>query len=152
MRLPRTVYAIQHNVTKRTYVGSSCRAEKRILSHLWSLRRGDHHVEDMQADFYEYGEDYTFFKLGSFKTIRESDLEYAWMVIFQSHIRGKGYNYKDKSTKQIFEKGEEMKGPRGIDLMRTLIELLAEQEGVNIHYVIEQDGEEVSGSTERNHK
>lgn len=45
-----------------------------------------------------------------------------------------------------------MSKPRGIDLMRTLIELLAEQEGVNIHYVIEQDGEEVSGSTERKTK
>ena len=45
-----------------------------------------------------------------------------------------------------------MNKPRGIDLMRTLIELLADQEGVNIHYVIEQDGEKISGSTERKKK
>ena len=37
--------------------------------------------------------------------------------------------------------------PRGVDLMRTLVELLAEQEGVEIQYRIEQDGETLTGNT-----
>lgn len=42
--------------------------------------------------------------------------------------------------------------PRGLDLMRILVELLAEQEGVAINYVIEQNGETLAGSTERKRK
>ena len=39
--------------------------------------------------------------------------------------------------------------PRGIDLMRTLIELLADQEGVEIRYVIAERDERLSGTTRR---
>lgn len=39
--------------------------------------------------------------------------------------------------------------PRGVDLMATLIELLAEQEGVTINYIVEAQGIELKGSTER---
>ena len=34
-----------------------------------------------------------------------------------------------------------MKEPNGLDLLATLIELLADQEGVKISYVLEQKGE-----------
>lgn len=40
-----------------------------------------------------------------------------------------------------------MKEPRGIDLLKTLIELLADQEGTTIEYVIEQHGEVLKGKT-----
>ena len=42
-----------------------------------------------------------------------------------------------------------MKEPRGIDLLKTLIELLADQEGVTIEYVIEQHGEALKGTTRK---
>ena len=42
-----------------------------------------------------------------------------------------------------------MNKPKGIDLMRTLIELLADQEGVEIGYTIEQGDETVNGSTRK---
>lgn len=41
---------------------------------------------------------------------------------------------------------------KGLDAMRAariLVELLAEQEGVQIDYTIEQDGEKLNGSTTR---
>ena len=44
-------------------------------------------------------------------------------------------------------KGVTMKEPRGIDLLKTLIELLADQEGTTIEYVIEQHGEVLKGKT-----
>ena len=44
-------------------------------------------------------------------------------------------------------KGARMKEPRGIDLLKTLIELLADQESVTIEYVIEQHGEVLKGKT-----
>ena len=44
-------------------------------------------------------------------------------------------------------KGARMKEPRGIDLLKTLIELLADQEGTTIEYVIEAHGEVLEGKT-----
>lgn len=43
-----------------------------------------------------------------------------------------------------------MKEPKGKDLLKTLIELLAEQEGATIEYVIESHGEVLKGKTGRN--
>lgn len=40
-----------------------------------------------------------------------------------------------------------MKEPNGLDLLATLIELLADQEGVKISYVLEQRGEIRRGIT-----
>lgn len=42
-----------------------------------------------------------------------------------------------------------MKEPKGADLMKTLIELLAEQEGFKADYTIEINGEEIHGTTGR---
>lgn len=39
--------------------------------------------------------------------------------------------------------------PRGVDLMRKLLELLADQEGVEIRYTIEQGGDVLTGTTAR---
>ena len=100
MNLPRKVYAIQHNVTKRLYIGSSKNVEIRYMSHIYQLRKGNHPIEDMQADFNEYGEDFSLFVLEEFASFAERRVEYKWMEKYQSHIRGKGYNYKDPAMKQ----------------------------------------------------
>lgn len=39
--------------------------------------------------------------------------------------------------------------PKGTDLMRTLIELLADQEGVQINYEVSQQGERITGTTSK---
>ena len=39
---PKKVYAIQHNVTGRIYVGSTKNTTKRYLSHMAELRKGTH--------------------------------------------------------------------------------------------------------------
>lgn len=98
MRLPRYVYAIQHNVTKRMYIGSSNNVKKRYFTHIYKLRSGKHHIEDMQSDFNEYGEDYSVFVLDEFVDYGDRRVEYEWMRKYQSHIRGKGYNYKDRAA------------------------------------------------------
>lgn len=96
MNLPRGIYAIKHNVTKRIYVGSSEDPQKRFASHLNALRRGRHIVEDMQKDFNEHGEDFTFFILGTITKFEDRGREYEFMEFLESHIRGKGYNYNDR--------------------------------------------------------
>lgn len=47
MKLPRIIYAIQHNVTKRIYVGSSANVENRYWNHMNNLRNHKHNIEDM---------------------------------------------------------------------------------------------------------
>lgn len=101
MDYPRKIYAIKHNATNRVYVGSSKNADKRIYAHLSALRGHRHIVEDMQADFDKYGEDYTITILDEIAGYAENSKEYEWMKKFQSHIKGNGYNYKDILTRTM---------------------------------------------------
>lgn len=95
MVLPRTIYAIQHNVTKRIYIGSSADVEKRYMHHIWLLRAGKHTVEDMQDDFIKYGEDFSLFELEEITEYKDRFKEYEWMEKYNSYRRGIGYNYND---------------------------------------------------------
>lgn len=95
MKLPRTVYLIRHNKTKRVYIGSSNNPPRRFKAHMDALRRGKHPVEDMQADFDKYGEDYSIEFLEVIEKYEDGMHEYDWMRKYNSHIRGIGYNYKD---------------------------------------------------------
>lgn len=95
MKYSIKIYAIKHNVTNRIYIGSSKNADRRIYSHLSALRGHRHKVEDMQADFDKYGEDYTITILEEINNFEEHRKEYEWMKKYKSHIRGIGYNYKD---------------------------------------------------------
>lgn len=96
MILPRHVYAIQHNVTKRMYIGSSGNVESRYKDHIHMLRKGEHSVEDMQEDFDLHGEDYSLFILEKITEYDKRSHEYDWMRKYKTHIRGIGYNYKDR--------------------------------------------------------
>lgn len=117
MRFPRKVYAIRHNVTNRVYIGSSCHIDKRFNEHLSALRSHRHPVEDMQADFDKYGDDFTLTVLDHIATEADRNKEYEWMQKNQSYIRGVGYNYNDrkwlgvdKDDDKLFESDEEPKG------------------------------------------
>ena len=99
MIIPRTIYAIQHNVTKKIYIGSTKDVKKRYFSHIYNLRAGQHAIEDMQDDFIEYGEDYSVYELETITDFADRGKEYDWMRKYSTHIRGIGYNYKDKAAK-----------------------------------------------------
>lgn len=101
MKLPRQVYGIRHNVTGRIYIGSSANVEKRIYKHMQMLRNGCHHVGDMQADFREYGDNYSVLILDEIRSYQERSKEYCWMKKYKSFIRGVGYNYKDQAKNQL---------------------------------------------------
>lgn len=101
MRFPRKVYAIQHNVTKRIYIGSSCNVTTRYQNHMFALRRGKHVIEDMQEDFDKYGEDYSLFILDECFSSSDKNKEYEWMLKYNSFVRGIGYNYKDHTKTRL---------------------------------------------------
>ena len=96
MKIPRDVYAIQHNATKRVYIGSSSDVRKRLKEHVWKLRAGKHPIGRMQEDFDKYGEDFSFYIIDAIPTHREAWREYYWMAVFNSCDKQKGYNYKDR--------------------------------------------------------
>lgn len=96
MSYKRTVYAMRHNKTNRVYVGSSIHPERRIMEHKQALRRGNHMVADMQADYNLYGDDYTITYLEVITNFEDRYHEYEWMKKLNSNIRGSGYNYNDR--------------------------------------------------------
>ena len=116
MIVPRKVYAIQHNVTKKIYVGSSRNVDNRYKAHIGYLRRGTHPIEDMQFDYDQFGEDYSVFILDEIATFGQRTKEQEWMRKLKSYIRSKGYNYKDPSFKESIISVPHKKGiPETID-------------------------------------
>lgn len=91
----RVIYKITHNVTGRMYIGRTSKFDRRIKLHLSALRSGRHSVEDMQKDFDDFGEDYTIEILDEIKIGESFRKEYEYMDLYNSRIRGIGYNYKD---------------------------------------------------------
>lgn len=104
MDIPRKIYAIQHNVTKRIYIGSSKNPAERYLNHINRLKNRKHTVEDMQKDFDEYGEDFSLFIVDEIATFQDRKKEYEWMRKYKSNIRGIGYNYKDHEKNILHSK------------------------------------------------
>jgi len=94
MRKQKEIYAIQHEATKRVYIGISKNAKNRYLAHMYALRAGRHAVEDMQDDYDKYGEEYSLYILEKVE-YEDYDREYEWMEKYKSYIRGIGYNYND---------------------------------------------------------
>jgi len=92
---PRVVYMITHTVTNRMYIGSTSNFDRRIQLHLNALRSGRHKIEDMQADYDAYGEHYSIKIIDSILTQESFRKEYDYMDLYNSRIRGIGYNYKD---------------------------------------------------------
>lgn len=117
MKIPRVVYAIQHNKIKKIYIGSSTNVEKRYFQHINALRRGKHIVEDMQKDFDRYGEDYSLYILETINRYEDRFKEYEWMLKYKTNIREIGYNYKQPNNRVFNLKGAPFKEglPKGID-------------------------------------
>lgn len=109
MDYPRKVYAIQHNITRKIYVGSSANLNKRYKQHFCLLKNGIHPVEDMQDDFNKYGDQFSLYIVDDIAERKENEKEFKWMRTFESHIRGIGYNYNDlnvTNNDDRFEIGE----------------------------------------------
>lgn len=90
----KIIYAIQHNKTKRIYVGNTGRPG-RIEKHFSLLRNGKHDNELMQEDYEKYGNDYTTYILEVVLDGTETRRERHWMQYFNTHNPEYGYNYKD---------------------------------------------------------
>lgn len=95
MIIPRDIYMLQNTVTGKIYVGSSKDARLRAYQHMVLLRNEEHIVEDMQADYDEYGEHFKLTILEKINDFMDRGKEYEWMRKLESFDRRYGYNYKD---------------------------------------------------------
>lgn len=60
---PKTIYAIQHDVTGRVYIGITDHLRWRLQTHFDELKAGKHSNKAMQKDCDEYGFGYSVFVL-----------------------------------------------------------------------------------------
>lgn len=111
MELPRVVYALRHNPTGKVYVGSAKSLEKRMKSHIYSLRKGTHPNRAMQDDFYKYGDDYSMFVLDEIHSFDEARREYIWMDVLKSRDEQFGYNTQEHARPFDLSRFEEIKVP-----------------------------------------
>jgi len=107
MKFPRIVYAIKHQPTGKVYVGSTSLPKTRITNHLNKLSAGTHNLDAMQADYNNYGGNYSLFILDVIATLEDCNKEYLWMDILKSRDPEFGYNGKDHSIPLCLEKFKE---------------------------------------------
>ena len=108
------IYAIQHNVTKKIYVGCSRNVQNRYVTHIQLLRRGNHSSKEMQEDFKQFGEDYSVFILEKLENenekvrlpefnnellTRKTISEVKWMREYDT-IKN-GYNAQDLLARRV---------------------------------------------------
>lgn len=107
-----TIYAIQHNKTKKVYVGVTKVLRRRLIEHLSDLERGSHSSFRLQEDYDKFGNDLSFWVLenGEGREISKKydgyknqyDREDFWIKTFQATDSRYGYNIdlKDKKKKR----------------------------------------------------
>lgn len=105
------IYAIQHNVTKKMYIGKTKDVYKRYYQHLCELRLGKHRSPEMQEDFNKYGKDFSVYVLEEIengkKSIRcnghsrtaERVREIYWMEKYDTLKNG--YNKQDSISQRM---------------------------------------------------
>lgn len=107
------IYAMQHNKTKKMYIGKSKNVYKRYESHIANLKVGKHASELMQEEYDEYGEDYSVYVLEEVENPSErfnfngnvhsvgSEAEMKW--IREYNTIENGYNTQDTPIKRMIK-------------------------------------------------
>lgn len=96
MDYPKVVYAVQHKVTKKMYIGITNNLETRYGSHLSLLRNNKHHSTLMQKEYNEHGGLYDVFILDEINGYSDRYKEYEWMRYYKTQDERYGYNAQDK--------------------------------------------------------
>lgn len=111
------IYAIQHNVTKKIYIGKTKDVYKRFYQHICKLKIGKHPSQEMLRDFQKYGNDFSVFILDAIENGkqrirvngRELTLERMKEVEYMQKYNTleKGYNVQDSVSKKMIGTGSE---------------------------------------------
>ena len=103
MDFPRDVYAIQHRVTKKMYIGTTRNLESRYQVHMSLLRNGKHSSRLMQKEYDEHGGLYDVFVLERIEKFSDRHKEYEWMEYYKTVDERYGYNSQDKFNSKTGE-------------------------------------------------
>lgn len=95
MKLPRTIYALEHARTGRIYIGSTSDMKSRLTAHMSSLKTGRHPCKLMQKDYDEYGKMFLLIELDTIETFADRCKEYRWMEAMHTDNPERGYNGND---------------------------------------------------------
>ena len=98
---PKVVYAMQHRVTKKIYIGLTRNLEERYKNHLCLLRNNKHHSKLMQEEYNEYGGEYDVFILDKVETYSERHKEFEWMRHYKTKDKNYGYNGQDRGRMEV---------------------------------------------------
>ncbi len=96
MEYPKVVYAMQHRVTKKIYIGLTRNLETRYQTHLSLLRNNKHTALLMQKEYNEHGGLYDVFILDEVNSYTERYKEFEWMRYYKTQDERFGYNSQDK--------------------------------------------------------
>lgn len=108
------IYALQHNATKKLYIGQTNDLYKRYALHLYELRSKKHRSKELQRDFDTYGEDFSIYVLEEIENLKErinyrgtscakgSAAELEWMVKYGTLENG--YNIQDSRAKRMLNR------------------------------------------------
>lgn len=88
----KIIYAMQHNVTKRIYVGTCRNIDCRLKKHMHDLLRGVHTNKELQNDFDKYGMEFSFYILEEVEEKYRMKAERAWQNALRSNEIKTGYN------------------------------------------------------------
>ena len=96
MDYPKVVYAMQHRVTKKIYIGLTNNLKERYKAHLSLLRNNKHTARLMQEEYNEHGGLYDVFILDEVNNYSERYKELEWMQYYKSKDKNYGYNSQDR--------------------------------------------------------
>ena len=99
--LLRDIYAIQHNVTGRIYVGITEDVGKRVQHHFSALKGNKHINLLMQKDYNQYGFDYSVFILECDVPLKDRWKEKFYIHALNTDDPDIGYNTHDPSATRI---------------------------------------------------
>lgn len=89
------IYAIQHNVTGRIYVGITENVDRRVKAHMADLRKHRHINYALQEDYDKYGYDYSVYIL-EFNVLRQDRWKEKYYIeILNTDDDRIGYNGRD---------------------------------------------------------
>ena len=96
MEYPKCVYAIQHKITKKIYIGVTNNLESRYRTHLSLLKNNKHNALLMQKEYNEHGGLYDVFILDEIDSYLDRYKEFQWMRYYKTQDEKYGYNAQDK--------------------------------------------------------
>ena len=103
MEYPKVVYAMQHRVTKKIYIGLTNNLKDRYKSHLSLLKHNKHSAKLMQEEYNKYGGEYDVFILDEVSCFNERHKEFEWMQYYKSKDNRYGYNSQDRGHTDLYK-------------------------------------------------